>query len=779
MPYDVKHPQGPDAAFLNREDDTLRLRVKVRHIFYRDPRGSGFFIMDAEPEQGVEVDPSAMRKSLGATRIMTVKGESVSFVDSGVEGATVEIIGNYAEDARGGFFKAIATNEQPPTTALALRKYLASSKLPGVGPATADALVDEFGTDLLRILDETPQALAGHAGLNAEKAENIGKVWQEKRALFRITSFLGLHGIGETLARKVRDAIEGNDIEARIRANPYILTEVDGIAFAKADKVAMSLGLPEDDPQRIRAALLHVLDDQVTRAGHTALPVDEWMDAAAAFVAQPMDVVTNYCRELVQTRKVGLRRLRVATKPPRSDHYEFSEAICATPVWLGRAEQSIARNLTALVGNDDVRESVATARMLSQLATVGAGLDPSQRTAARVCLSNPVAILTGGPGTGKTTTLCTLVRLFKSEGMEVVLAAPTGRAAKRMEEACGVTASTMHRAIGMQGFGGPHHDAKDPMKGDVFILDETSMVDTILMHRWLEAIPPGARVIFIGDADQLQPVGPGDVLRDIIASKRVPLARLTTVHRNAGSIATAAAEVLAGRTPRGRNDPWLDGFSFLAAADDEAVLERLDALVQGYLARGYSPQDIQVLAAQKDGPLGTRALNERLRSLLNQEPEESRGEPVSGFVVGDRVLQTKNDYKLEVFNGDLGTIAEVSPSGAVVNLEDGRTITYDKASMRNLQPGYVLTVHKAQGGERPVVLVICTTRHIFTLNRNLIYTAITRGKERVAVLGQPRALNQGIRKREQALRRTGLIRELERFAQPAAPAPRQGARRDI
>lgn len=757
---------------MDREDAALRLRVKVKRIFYRDDKGSGFFIMEAEPEAGVEIAPSALRKSLGSDRTITVKGESVSFVESGTEGAMVEVIGNYAEDARGHFFKAIATSEQPPTTALALRKYLADGRLPGVGPATADALIDEYGTDLLRILDETPHILAGHAGLNEEKAARLGTAWKEKRALFGVTSFLGMHGIGESLARKVWDAMSGVDIEAKIKANPYVLTEVDGIAFAKADRVAMSLGLPEDDPQRIRAALLHVLDDQVLRAGHTALPVDEWLTAATAFVSQPQDVVTAYCRELVETRRVGLRRLRVVVRQPRSERYETIEAICATPVWLGRAEQSIAKSLVTLASNEDLRTSVATARMLSQLPSIGAGLDPSQRDAARTCLANPVAILTGGPGTGKTTTLCTLVRLFKSEGLEVVLAAPTGRAAKRMEEACGHTASTMHRAIGMMGFSQGRHDAQNPMKGDVFILDEASMVDTILMCRWLDAIPPGARVLFIGDADQLQPVGPGDVLRDIIASGRVPLARLTTVHRNAGAIATAAAQVLAGRTPQGRNDPWLDGFSFLSCADDEATLERLDSLVRGYLARGHAPQDIQILAAQKEGPLGTKALNGRMRALLNPEPQDGQVERLAGFLPGDRVLQTKNDYKLEVFNGDLGTIAEISATAATVHMEDGRTVVYDKSALRHLQLGYVLTVHKAQGGERPVVIMVCTTRHTFTLNRNLIYTAITRGKERVAVIGQPRALNQGIRKREQALRRTGLIRELERFATPApTPAP--------
>lgn len=773
MAFSSPNRQAPPPMPTPEDEETNaeRLVVQVKKVLFADPK-SNFFIAEAKAVGAVQAPPGALRYSFAGEEVLILKGESPSFIESPpTENQGIEVAGNWAEDQRGSFFRVIYTQEVIPTSPDALRKYLADGRLKGIGPATADRLVDQFGLDLLRILDQDPGQLAKISGLNDEKAARIGQEWKEKRKMFRVVAFLGLHGIGENLAKAVADHIGTDQVEERVKADPYALTEVDGIGFAKADKVALSLGVPHDDPKRIQAALVHVLQKAVDDAGDTAVPIAQWAEAAIGFVGQTPAAIENHCRALVKNGLVILRRLQV--KEVVDNRIVTTEQVCATPKRLWQQENYIAEKLMGHMDLNPKRradglfpkgtDKEALARMQAKLKDARRGLDPSQQVAAINSVNQPVSILTGGPGTGKTTTLRSLVRVFEEEGLVVVLAAPTGRAAKRMSEAIGQPAATIHRTLESKGTMGFMRNESNPLTGDVFILDETSMVDTALMASWLKAIPLNARLVFVGDSDQLPSVGAGNVLSDLMESRTIPTSRLAVVHRNGGAIAKAAQKIREGGVPLQAGEPWVDTYTFVEAKDDETIVANLERLIKGFLNKGYAPQDIQVLTPQNEGVVGAVGLNEVLRWHLNPERPDPATTAASGFLKGERVMQTKNNYNLDVFNGDMGTILELNADGTcLVQMEDGREVKYDKDAMKSLKFGYAITVHKSQGGERKVILMVCAKRHTFSLSRNLIYTGITRGKEFVSVVGQPRTMMLGVRQMERHLRHTGLIHELHR-----------------
>lgn len=779
MPFDptarpVDHPT--DAPVLEAVEE---LTVTVRQVLFNNPE-NGYFIAEVEMS-GENVAPEgASRSSRFGGPTVLIKGESPSFAEhaNASVGQSLSVSGQWAEDARGLFFKVLFTQESIPTTREALGKYLADGRLKGIGPAIARRLLDRFNLDLLRILDHDPDRLAEETGITLEKARSIANHWKTKREQFRVVSFLGVHGIGEGLAKRVAEEWGSADLEDRIRQDPYLLTRVEGIGFKKADHVAMSVGLPPDSPLRIRAALVDVLQTQVQNGGNTAVPLREWVRAAMAFVGQPQKVVEEHCSVLIKDRQVVLRKIMFQ----RFVNNELIETMtdCASPFRLGLKENAIARSLVAHLGNSDKIDPDVTQKLVTTLSDKSLGLDPSQREASLMIAKSCVSILTGGPGTGKTTTLRSLVKAFEGAGLKVVLAAPTGRAAKRMEEAIGRSAATIHRTLEFKGSLGFTRDSQNPLEGDVFILDENSMVDTALMDAWLNALPKDARLIFVGDADQLPSVGPGNVMRDLIDCGRIPVARLTTVHRNGGLIAKTAQRVLSGKAPTLPADPWVDTFAFVPADDEEKIIETVNMLIDGFINKGHDPRGIQVLVPQKDGLVGTHAFNDVLRQRLNVEPgiDWSTTAMGSGFLKGDRVMQVKNDYKRDVYNGDMGHVIEVFDGGRelLVELENGTPVKYTKEEQRELELGYAQTVHKSQGGERPIIIMVCANNHSFTLNRNLLYTGITRGKERVLLVGHAKAAALAAYKVDQSVRLTGLKLEMDRVwkqAHPSGPAAKR------
>jgi exodeoxyribonuclease V alpha subunit len=778
MPFDSTNRPIDHLIDASAGEAVEQLTVTVRNVLFSNPE-NGYFIAEVELAGEGAAPAGASRASRFGVEVVLLKGESPSFVEhaNASVGQSLAVAGQWDQDARGIYFKVMFTQESVPTTREALGKYLADGRLKGIGPATARRLLDRFNMDLLRILDHDPDRLAEESGITLEKARSIAMHWKTKREQFQVVSFLGVHGIGENLAKKVAAEWGSADLEDRIRADPYLLTHIDGIGFKKADHVAMSVGLPVDSPLRIRAALVDVLQQQIQNAGNTAVPVSEWVKLAMAFVSQPQKVVEEHCSVLIKERRVVLRKINFQ----RYVRNELVEGLvdCASPFRLGLKENAIARSLIGhLTGNDQVSSKVIET-LVTALSDPSLGLDPSQREASLMIARNAVAILTGGPGTGKTTTLRSVVKAFEDAGLTVVLAAPTGRAAKRMEEAIGRPSATIHRTLEFKGSLGFTRDSENPLVGDVFILDETSMVDTALMDAWLSALPPEARILFVGDADQLPSVGPGNVMRDLIDCRRIPVARLTTVHRNGGLIAKTAARVLSGKSPTLPADPWVDTFAFVPAETDEQIIETVNMLIDGFLNKGQDPRGIQVLVPQKEGVVGTHAFNDSLRQRLNVEPRSDWSTTAMGanFLKGDRVMQVKNDYKREVYNGDMGHVTEVFDGGRelMVELENGTRVKYAKEEQRELELGYAQTVHKSQGGERPIIIMVCANAHSFTLNRNLLYTGITRGKERVLLVGHAKAAALAAFKVDQGVRLTGLKLEIERVWKQVmaakAPAP--------
>lgn len=754
------------------------LSVTVQRLKFHNDE-TGFFIAEGVAVGALPPLPQELAEmGVRTSNSVALKGTSQSFQGNDNIGATLRCHGEWVVDPRHGLqFSVHFVHDSAPTTPAALQKYLGSGRLKGIGPATAKEMVDKWGVDVIRILEETPERLSEISGLTAAKIETIKKAWKDKKEMYGIVSFLGLHGIGETLAVRVRDTFGMDNLEKKIRANPYLLTEVEGIGFKKADDLAISMGFPENSPQRLAAALQHVLREKIVKEGHTALPVSMWIQEACVSLSRPREEVRAMCQKLVDAKSVILRTLKVVI-----GEEGVVDAVCASPRREALAERSVANHLKRLmesVQDITMNDETIIARVMDDPAR---RLDPSQKEAMWRNLHAPASVLTGGPGTGKTTTLRSIVDAATQMGLRVILAAPTGRAAKRMEEAIGVEAMTMHRRLGFAPGVGFKKNEQDPMEGDLFIVDESSMVDVTMLAAWLRAIPTGARVMLVGDADQLPSVGAGDVLRDLIDSDHLPVSRLTKVHRQAegSGIAWNATQVLAGKCPTLEGDPWVDDFAFVRIAgsttqeQNQGIRDKLVEVVEGFLRQGVAPQDIQVLCPQKNHECGTEALNDMLRGLLNPHRPDAERLAEGGMQVGERLMQTKNNYDQEVFNGDMGNVTKLHEDGRVeMEMEDGRKITYGKHEVRDLQFGYAITVHKSQGGERPVIILPMSRSHSYGFNRSLLYTAITRGKDRVVLIGDAQTALMAAKKKDQLVRMTGLLNELSVVNVPKLGAARQ------
>lgn len=751
------------------DDLPVSLMVEIRRLAFWD-EDEEFFIAETVPVPGEDLratlpEPYADYAGTLSSQVV-IKGNSRFFASGDHVGQTIRVRGDWIMDpGRGLRFQAIAIEDLVPTSLAGLRKYLSSGKIKWVGPAVANAMLDRWGTDVLSHLS-VPADLSSLPGISAKKASEIAEAWKRRERDFEVVSFFGQYGIGEVIALRVADSLGEHEVIARVRNSPYMVLGVDGVGFLRADAMARALGVSLDDPRRIDAALGHVLSERIVQQGNTAVPVEEWRRESMAYLGLTDEQVREACDRIVSSGKVAqIRRLPV----PLPDGSGFSEPVdCVSPVPVLSGERRIAERLALAIGMDLRPDVLSQVHANSVLFSVSRGLDPSQVAAASMLLTRPVSIMTGGPGTGKTTTLRRVVLAFGRLGKKVVLAAPTGRAAKRMSEAIGEQASTVHMALkynpGKGGFGFTHFNR---MSGDVFILDEASMVDSALLCAWLSAIPDNAQIILVGDVDQLASVGPGETLRDLIESGSVPVSRLSVIHRqvSGSGISRAARSVLNGFAPVRPEDQAVD-YRFVNCQSNEEILAGLDSEVRRYLSDGVPAQDIQILCPQKGGAIGVNELNAHFRWILNPlAPSRSRRDAAPqtsrGWFVGERLMQTKNNYDLEVYNGDMGVIMSIAPDESVVlRMDDGRMVEYPKVQQSSLIPGYAITVHKSQGGERPVVLVVVSPSHTFSLNRNLLYTAITRGKGAVVAVGSSRTFNIAVRKL--GLRRlTGLRQEIE------------------
>ncbi|OPC83639.1 helicase [Embleya scabrispora] len=657
-----------------------------------------------------------------------------------------------------------------PATVQGIRRYLGSGLIKGIGPKTADRIVEHFGVRSLDVIDEDATQLIQVPGLGPKRTKLIAAAWEEQKAIKEVMVFL--QGIGISTSPAVRIFKEYGDASITVvRTEPYRLAaDVWGIGFKTADAIAKAVGIPHDAPQRIKAGLQYTLSEG-SDSGHCYLPADVLVDAAVKILDVPSDLVVRCLNDLIAEEGVVCEELPgpVTVSGTQGDPVQ---AVYLVP--FHRAELSLAGRVRALLGAREDRLAAFAdldwTRALSWLrGRTGTALAPEQEQAVRLALTSKVAVLTGGPGCGKSFTVRSVVELARARDAKVILAAPTGRAAKRLAELTGCEAATVHRLLQLQPGGNAAYDQDKPLDADLVVVDEASMLDLLLANKLIKAIPAGAHVLFVGDVDQLPSVGAGEVLRDLLAAERVPRVRLTQIFRQAqqSGVVTNAHRINAGRPPV--TDGLNDFFLFPAEETEDAATLTVDVVARRIPRKfGLDPRrDIQVLAPMHRGPAGAGALNLLLQQALTPSreglPEKRFGGRV--FRVGDKVTQIRNNYDKGangVFNGTGGVVVALSPEEQklVVRTEEDEEVDYDFAELDELSHAYAVTIHRSQGSEYPAVVVPVTTGAWMMLQRNLLYTAITRAKRLVVLVGSRRALGQAVRTVSAGKRFTGLAHRL-------------------
>jgi exodeoxyribonuclease V alpha subunit len=685
----------------------------------------------------------------------------------------------------GSQFKLQRYETLRPASANAIEKYLGSGMVKGIGPVMAKRIVARFGEASLDVIEQQPDRLTEVSGLGGKRVEKIRAAWEEQREIRNIMLFLQGHGVTPTFAVKIYRHYKDRSIEV-VERNPFQLaTDIWGIGFKSADKIAQNIGFSPDDPRRLEAGIVYVLNEEVENGGHCFLPEEALVAKACEILLPPAEPEEAERRAEIAQRTQAIRDVLASLVEQERliaetvDQMGFAETALYTPA-IYATEKAVADRIGALMtfpwpSRPGAREAGAVVAGLEGFGE----LSEEQRDAVRRALTEPILVLTGGPGTGKTTTTRAIVAALEQTGRRLQLASPTGRAAKRAAEVTGREAKTIHRMLAFdpekRGF---RHGPDDPLDLDVLIIDEASMLDLMLTHHTLRALPNGAQVIFVGDVDQLPSVGPGNVLADLIDSGRVPVARLTQVFRQAAQsrIITNAHAINSGRMPELLPPSAIAAHAadcvFVAAEEAEDVPGKIAGIVARSLPKlGYAPRDIMVLSPMQRGTAGGRHLNEVLQAALNP-PRADRAEQQRGpitFRVGDRVMQRVNNYDKNVFNGDIGTILEIDKENQTlaVDYPEG-PIEYDFADLDQLLHALCATIHKSQGSEYPACVIAVHTQHYTMLQRNLLYTALTRAKRLAVFVGSKRAIAIAVRNRNVVPRFTRLRERLQNLIGDAA-----------
>jgi exodeoxyribonuclease V alpha subunit len=699
--------------------------------------------------QSAETGYTVARLTDAGGRLVTVVGHL-----PGVHpGEAVALGGRWVvHPQHGRQFQAETCRLALPATVQGIEKYLGSGLIKGIGPVGARKIVAHFGLATLEVIEQAPERLAEVAGIGPKRVAQIAAAWQEQKAIKEV--MLVLQSLGVSTAHAVRIyTTYGDAAIAVVRGDPYRLArDVYGIGFVTADTIARQLGLPADAPARVAAGLRYLLSQVADDEGHVCLPRLQLVEKAAAMLAREGVAGADW-RALANAAVDHLAKAGDLWLEPAAAGGE--ELVYLAP--FRHAEVGVANRLMALLHAAADRlavfQTVDFERAFDWLAASGGlMLTERQRAAVRTALTARVSVLTGGPGTGKTTCLRSVVRLARAKGARVTLLAPTGRAAKRLGDLTGEPASTIHRLLRLRPGGGAEFDETRPLDSDLVIVDEVSMLDLLLANTLLKAIPPGAHLLLVGDVDQLPSVGPGAVLADLIRSATVPAVRLDTVFRQAQEslIIQNAHRLNRGEAPvfgaRGRALAPREDCFLLPAETPEEAAEVVVELVAARLPRryGFGPGEIQVLSPVHRGPAGVGLLNERLQARLNPPAPHKPELQAAGrhFRLGDRLLVTRNDYERQVFNGDLGTVQAVDAGGGAltVRLDDGRLVVFPLHDLDELALAYALSIHKAQGSEFRAIVLPMLTSHYVMLARNLLYTGLTRARELAVIVGQPRAL---------------------------------------
>ena len=686
----------------------------------------------------------------GRRNLVTVVG----YLASAIAGEFVEASGRWVIDKQHGQqFRADSMRTTHPATPEGMEKYLGSGLIKGIGPVFAGRLVQAFGEQVFEVIADQPGRLVEVPGIGPTRRERITKSWRDQRVVREIMVFLQGHGIGTARAVRIHRTY-GDDAIGVVKQNPYRLAhDIRGVGFKTADELAGRLGVDKSSPLRARAGVAYVLQ-QLTNEGHCAFPQDGLVQKSVELLGIEGSIV-----RAAIGHEIGNGRLV---------RDSIGDDDCIYLAALHRAETQLAARIRRLqrgrhpLPKIDIEKALAWAEE-----QVGLSLAPAQRDAVALAVREKVLVITGGPGVGKTTIVNSILKVFTAKRLKCLLCAPTGRAAKRMTETTGCGAKTIHRLLEFDPSGHAFkRNADNPLEADVVLVDEVSMMDLPLAHSLIEAVPPDAALILVGDVDQLPSVGPGSVLKDLIESGAVPTVRLTEIFRQAKAsrIIRVAHQVNGGRMPDlGRPEQDSD-FYFVKAEEPEAAAELIVQIVAERIPRRFGLDaiaDVQVLTPMHRGVLGARNLNQVLQAHLN--PKRNGASEVERFGytyrVGDKVLQTQNDYGKDVFNGDLGIVREVDLGESEMSVDfDGRMVTYDFGELDEVMPAYAMSIHKSQGSEFPALVIPVHTQHYMMLQRNLLYTGITRGKRLVVLVGMPKAVAIAV-KRADATKRCSALRE--------------------
>ena len=677
-------------------------------------------------------------------------------------GETLRVYGRWSHHPKyGEQFKVERYESVIPATVAGIRKYLGSGMIKGIGPVFAKRLVEAFAEETLRIIEETPGRLGEIAGIGPIRQQRITTAWAEQREIREVMLFLQGHGVSPAYAVKIFKTY-GQAAIATVRKNPYRLArDIRGIGFKTADKIARELGIPADSPLRAAAGILHTLNE-LTDDGHVYVPEAELLHAAEETLEIPAVLLPDALAALAADKAVVVEPL------PATNRAVYLAGLHVSETQLARRVDDLLR-APRTVPPIDMDQALPWVEEKTGLA-----LTEEQRQAVRLAFQEKLLILTGGPGTGKTTILQAVIRLLEAKRLRMHLASPTGRAAKRLAEVTGHEASTLHRLLEWNPReGGFQRNARNPLETDVVVVDEASMIDLVLAHHLFQAIPLTATLLLVGDADQLPSVGPGTVLRDLLSAPGVPAIHLTTIFRQAAQsrIVANAHRVNRGEFPdlsAAGAGPTQD-FFFLPEEEPEKLQQLIVDLAQRRIPGRYGLDplaDIQVLTPMHRGPIGAGQLNAALQAALNP-PKTGATELLRGgriFRAGDRVLQIRNNYDQAVYNGDLGRITAIAPTDQTVMVQiDEREVSYDFSDLDELTLAYAMTVHKSQGSEYPCVILAMHTTHYPMLQRNLLYTALTRAKRLLVVVGTKKAI--AIAAKNDAIRRR-YSRLTERLGQP-------------
>ena len=673
-------------------------------------------------------------------------------------GSVLTLSGEWTVNPKfGRQFTVSGFEETLPATVYGIEKYLGSGLVKGIGPKFAARIVRAFGAETLNVIEEDPDALLRVPGIGKLRVERIKKSWDEQKEIKNIMLFLQGHDVSTTHATKIYKTY-GSDSIRVVKENPYRLADdIWGIGFRTADTIAEKLGVEKETAVRLRSGLLYTLN-RLSDEGHCYARRDQLLKTGAELLAVEESVLPAVLDEMVRQDDVKTELIDGEDSAPGET------AVYLPPFWF--AETGTAKRLKQIFSSPP-SVKVKPQGLEERIRRVtGLNYDPAQMDAIRCAAGSKILILTGGPGTGKTTTTLGILTAFRQAGAKILLAAPTGRAAKRLSETTGMEARTIHRLLEFKPPEGCQKNEQNPLEGDVLILDECSMIDIMLMYSLLKAVPDSMTLIFVGDVDQLPSVGAGNVLRDLIDAGVFPVVRLTKIFRQAAAsrIITNAHRINRGRMPDLSNGKQSD-FFFLEEEDPETAAQEIVRLVKERLPRAYGTRDIQVLTPMQRGAVGAANLNQVLQAALNADAAGLR-RGGTDYRLHDKVMQIRNNYDKEVFNGDIGTVCRVNTEDRELTVSfDGREVLYDVTELDELVLAYAATVHKSQGSEYPIVVMPVLMTHYVMLQRNLVYTGVTRAKKLMVMIGSTKALALAVRNVTVTRRNTMLK---ERLKNPAS-----------